>query len=466
MGIKLKEAGYHNFLILERADEVGGTWRDNDYPGCACDIPSHLYSFSFATKPDWSRMFPWQWEIKEYLQSCVDSYKLGRHLEFGRNVVEARFDEANRRWTVTTKGGGSYRCRVLVSGMGGLSRPSTADIPGLEKFRGELFHSAQWNHRFELRGKRVAVVGTGASAIQFVPRIVDRVEKLYLYQRTPPWIVPKLDRSMKSWEKWCFRQLPFTNYLLRNFIYWRQEVRGMGFTIDPRLMRRARTIALRHLQESIANKTLRKILTPDYTIGCKRILISNDYYPALLKSNLHLRAGGIADVDATGVTGDNGAHVEVDAIILATGFHATDPLTPTRIFGIGGRELADDWRDGPQAYLGINVSGYPNLFLLMGPNTGLGHNSMVFMIEAQVRYTVSLLHLLLATDNASLEVRTTAQQDFNNELQQALKKTVWSSGCKSWYQAGSGRHSVLWPGFTFSYWLRTRRPNMQHYIKQ
>jgi cation diffusion facilitator CzcD-associated flavoprotein CzcO len=463
MGIKLKKAGIEDFLMLERADEVGGTWRDNHYPGCACDIPSHLYSFSFETNPAWSRMFPLQLEIKEYLKHCVIKYRLGAHLRFGQNVIAARFDEAERCWIIDTTSGDRYRARALVSGMGGLSRPSTADIAGLERFRGEYFHSAQWNHGYDLGGKKVAVIGTGASAIQFVPAIIDKVKSLHLFQRTPPWIVPKLDRPMRSWERWCFRNLPFSKYLLRDFIYWRQEVRGMGFTIDPRLMRRARKIALQHLHDSVADEAMRDIMTPDYTIGCKRILISNDYYPAIQKPNLHLQTTGVTSVDETGVTDSDGMHHEVDAIILGTGFHATDPLTPTRIIGLGGRELAEDWRDGPEAYLGINVTGYPNLFLLMGPNTGLGHNSMIFMIEAQVRYAAILLQNILSQSYATIDVSRVAQRQYNIEIQAALKKTVWSSGCKSWYQTKNGRHSVLWPGFTFSYWLRTRRPNMQHY---
>ena len=307
------------------------------------------------------------------------------------------------------------------------------------------------------------MIGTGASAIQFVPQIVDRVEDLYLFQRTPPWIVPKIDWPIPASLRWCFRNLPFTRYLFRSFIYWRQEFRGIGFTIDPRLMKKARKIALDHLEASVADESLRKKLTPDYTIGCKRILISNDYYPALQKDNLELVTDAVQSVDSTGITDVTGRHFEVDAIIFGTGFHATDPLTPMRIFGEHGRELGQDWAAGPEAYFGISVNGYPNLFLLMGPNTGLGHNSMVFMIESQVAYVVKLLKAMRSTGVSTARVKRDVQTAYNDKLATMLAKTVWSSGCKSWYQTDDGKQAVLWPGSTVSYWRKTRRPELRHY---
>lgn len=363
-----------------------------------------------------------------------------------------------------TGDGEVFFARALVSGMGGLSRPAIPDLPGLDTFGGTTFHSAQWDHSYDLGGKKVAVIGTGASAIQFVPQIVDTVRQLVLFQRTPPWVVPRPDRRIFAWEKCLYRHLPFTQRLFRTFIYWRQEVRGIGFTISPKLMQKGTKIALEHLERSVSDPVLRQHLIPDYTIGCKRILISDDYYPALQKDNLKLVRSGIQRVTVDGITDGDGSHHPVDAIVFGTGFHATDPLTPTRIFGVGGRELADDWKQGPEVFLGISVSGYPNMFLLMGPNTGLGHNSMVFMIEAQVRYTVRMLQQLLTGRVAAYDVRAGDQAAFNKDLQDTLAGTVWASGCDSWYQTAEGRQSVLWPGFTFSYWFRTRRPDLSHFM--
>jgi cation diffusion facilitator CzcD-associated flavoprotein CzcO len=463
MGIKLKEAGIDNFLILEGADSIGGTWRDNDYPGCACDIPSHLYSFSFEPSPDWSRMFPAQDEIWAYLKHCVDKYGLTPYLSLNSNVDKAVFDEDALDWKVTTDDGRSFAGRALVSGMGGLSRPEYPDIPGLSLFKGSCFHSARWDHSFNFHDKTVAVIGTGASAIQFVPQIVDDVKSLLLFQRTPPWIVPKLDRPIRSWERWLYRYVPFARFLFRNFIYWRQEARGIGFTIDPRLMGRANKIALEHLEKQVADVQLRNDLTPDYTIGCKRILISSDYYPALQRDNLSLIMTGIREITADSIVDDEGHEHKIDAIILGTGFRATDPISPTRIFGIGDRELSQDWQNGPEAFLGINVAGYPNFFLLVGPNTGLGHNSMIFMIESQIRYTIKMLRKMSEEGIQAVDVKADSQEQFNRNLQQILAKSVWQSGCKSWYQTEDGKNSSIWPGPTFSYWARTLRPDMRHY---
>ncbi len=464
MSIKLKEAGMENFLILESADSVGGTWRENDYPGCACDIPSHLYSFSFEQSSDWSRMFPPQQEIWDYLRHCVDKYELASHLRLNSNVDKAVFDEAGACWQVTLDDGQSFTGKALVSGMGALNRPAYPDIPGLSEFSGTSFHSARWNHSYDFDGKTVAVIGTGASAIQFVPQIADKVKQLLLFQRTPPWVVPKLDRRFPSWERRIYRHLPFARVLFRNLIYWRQEVRGIGFTIDPRLMGRARRVALKHLEKQVADPALQEKLTPNYTIGCKRILISSDYYPALQKDNLSLNTSGIKCVTEDAVIDGDGREHKVDAIVLGTGFRATDPITPTRLLGIGGRDLSDDWRDGPEAFLGISVAGYPNLFLLVGPNTGLGHNSIIFMIEAQVRYTIKMLRKMLEQGVRAVDVKAESQDQFNRDIQRSLAKTVWQSGCKSWYQTEDGKNSSLWPGSTFTYWARTLNPNYRHYV--
>ena len=463
MGIKLREAGIDNFLILESAESVGGTWRENDYPGCACDIPSHLYSYSFEQSSGWSRMFPPQQEIWEYLQHCVGKYGLDAHLRLNSNVERAVFDEELLEWKVTMDDGRSFAGRALVSGMGGLNRPAYPDIPGLSQFAGTSFHSARWDHGYAFEGRTVAVIGTGASAIQFVPQIVDKVKQLLLFQRTPPWIVPKPDRPIRNWEKRLYRYFPFARFLFRNFIYWRQEARGIGFTIDPRLMGRARRIALKHLQKNVTDRELRRQLTPDYTIGCKRILISSNYYPALQKDNLNLNTTGIRKITEDAVIDGEGHEHKVDAIVLGTGFRATDPITPTQIFGIGGRELSIDWRDGPEAFLGISVAGYPNLFILVGPNTGLGHNSMIFMIESQVRYTIKMLRKMSELGARAVDLKPKSQEHFNRDLQRSLAKTVWQSGCKSWYQTEDGKNSSIWPGSTFTYWAKTLKPDYRHY---
>ena len=463
MAIKLKAAGIEDFVILESADSVGGTWRENDYPGCACDIPSYLYSFSFEQSSGWSRMFPPRQEIWDYLRHCVDKYQLAPHLRLNSNVDKAEFDEDTPCWRVTLDDGESFLGMALVSGMGALNRPAYPDIPGLSEFSGTSFHSSRWDHGYNLEGKTAAVIGTGASAIQFVPQIVDKVDQLLLFQRTPPWIVPKPDRLFRNWEKSLFRIFPFTRFLFRNLIYWRQEARGIGFTIDPRLMGRARRVALKHLKKQVADPELREILTPNYTIGCKRILISSDYYPALQRDNLTLNTSGIQRVTGDAIIDGEGRQHRVDAIVLGTGFRATDPITPTRIFGIGGRELSEDWRDGPEAFLGISVAGYPNLFLLVGPNTGLGHNSIIFMIEAQVRYTIKMLRNMSEQGVHAIDVKTDSQARFNRDLQHSLAKTVWQSGCKSWYQTEDGKNSSIWPGSTCSYWAKTFRPDLCHY---
>jgi cation diffusion facilitator CzcD-associated flavoprotein CzcO len=464
MAAKLAEAGIRNVVLLERAAEIGGTWRDNHYPGCACDIPSHLYSYSFRQNADWTRLYPSQPEIQRYLLDCVEDFALREKVRVNSNVVRSAFEEDRALWATDLADGDTVLSRVLVSAIGGLSRPATPSLPGLESYTGTRFHSADWDDDFDLAGKRVAVVGTGASAIQFVPRIATQVARLTLFQRTPPWIVPKPDRPVRAWERWLFRRVPMTRSLFRSFLYWRQEILGLGFTLSPRLMRRGTRMALEHIRASIGDPELRARVTPDYQIGCKRILLSDDYYPALERDNVELVTAGIERVGEQGITDRDGRYHEADVIIFATGFNAVDPLSPTRIFGLGGRELAEDWRAGPEAFLGISVSGYPNLFLLMGPNTGLGHNSVIFMIESQIRYSVKLIRRVLRSAGATVDVRADVQESFNQRVQRAFRGSVWASGCKSWYQGENGRQVALWPGFTFTYWFRTLRPKLGRYL--
>ncbi len=461
-GIALKRAGIHNFVILEKADGVGGTWRDNTYPGAACDIPSHLYSYSFEPNPAWSRSYGGQPEILAYLEHCATKYGLREHLQFGAHVSRAEYDEASATWTVHTADDRVLRARALILGNGALHLPQIPDLPGLTSFQGTTFHSARWDHRADLTGKRVAVIGTGASSIQFVPEIAAKVAQLDVYQRTPPWIVPKQDRPIGERERRVLAQVPGAHWLRRTGLYWLMEARVLGFAFAPRINQLAEKLVLRHLAASVADPVLRAKLTPAYRMGCKRVLISNDYYPALARPNVDLVTAAIDRIEPTGIRTRDGQLREVDTIIFGTGFRVVDYLSSMRIIGRRGVDLNETWRGSVRNYLGINVSGFPNLMLLMGPNTGLGHNSMIFMIEAQVHYLVAAIQAMQRNGIASLDVRPDVEQAFRAEMTRKLAGTVWTSGCSSWYMAPDGE-VLLWPGFTFDYWRRTRRIDLRSY---
>ncbi|HEY8518405.1 MAG TPA: NAD(P)/FAD-dependent oxidoreductase [Candidatus Binatia bacterium] len=455
MGILLEKAGIDAYVILEKASDVGGTWRDNTYPGAACDIPSHLYSFSFEPKPDWSRAFPPQQEIHDYLRACVDKHGLRSHIRFRSEVKGATFDEREGTWTVRVADGSTVVGRALVLGNGALHIPAYPEIEGLESFEGTTFHSARWNHDYDLRGKRVAVIGTGASAIQFVPEIAPLVGSMKVFQRTPPWILPKPDRPMTEREKWIFRYVPGARWLYRAYTYWMHELRAIGFVIDPRLMKQAEKLAKRYLAKTVRDPELRAKLTPNYTMGCKRILMSNDYYQTLQRDNVKLVTDAIRRVTPKGIETADGVMHEVDAIIFGTGFTATDYLAPLDIQGLDGKLLNDVIRERPETYLGITIHGFPNLYLMMGPNTGLGHNSMVFMIEAQARWALQAIQKLRRDDLAYMDVDPKVQRAFNERIQAKLAHSVWNSGCQSWYLK-DGYNATIWPGFTWQYWLETR----------
>jgi cation diffusion facilitator CzcD-associated flavoprotein CzcO len=458
MGIRLKQAGLHDFAILEQAGSVGGTWRDNHYPGAACDVPSYLYSFSFEPNPSWSRSFGEQAEILAYLNHCADKYGLRPHLRFHTEIARAAWDERKSVWDVETKDGRTFRAKAIVSGCGGLSKPAYPDIPGLASFEGKTFHSARWDHSFPLEGKRVGVLGTGASAIQIVPAVAPKVGKLEVFQRTPPWIVPKLDVAIPEGMKKAFRRAPGLQQVTRAAIYWALEWRAYAFTVRPGLMKRAEPQALAYLASRVKDPVLRAKLTPSYTMGCKRILLSNEYYEALQRENVELVTDGIDRVTPEGVRTKDGKTHALDVLVCATGFQAADAVAPFEIRGRDGRELSEEWRGGAEAYLGTTVTGFPNLFLLMGPNTGLGHNSMVFIIESQIQYALDAILTMNAKKLASVEVRPQAQRVYNERLQARLAKTVWNTGgCKAWYTTRDGKNTTLWPGFTFEYRYRTRR---------
>jgi cation diffusion facilitator CzcD-associated flavoprotein CzcO len=460
-GIELLRAGIEDFAILEKGDRVGGTWRDNHYPGATCDVPSHLYSYSFEPNPGWSRSYGGQAEILAYLEHCADRYRLRPYLRLGTVVEGATYDEASGTWTVRIRGGAPLVGRALILGNGALHLPAMPELAGRERFTGAAFHSARWDHSVALDGKRVAVIGTGASAIQFVPEIARQVGTLAVFQRTPPWIVPKRDRTIGRIERWLLTHVPGLHWLRRTALYWLLESRVLGF-VRPRINRLAERIVRRHLERSVGDPVLRDKLRPTYHLGCKRVLISNDYYAALARDNVELVTDPIAAIEPTGIRTAGGTLHEVDAIIYGTGFKAADYLSAIEVVGAGGRELNAVWRDSVRNYLGITVSGFPNLFLLMGPNTILGHNSMIFMIEAQARYAVQAIRALRHNALASLDVLPSVEQAFRAEMTRRLQHTVWASGCSSWYMAPDG-NVLLWPGFTFEYWRRTRRLDLRDY---
>jgi cation diffusion facilitator CzcD-associated flavoprotein CzcO len=458
MAIRLKQSGIHDFTILEQADGVGGTWRANRYPGAACDVESHLYSFTFEQNPGWSRSFAPQGEILAYLEHCADKYGLRPHIRFGTAATGASFDERAGVWSVETGDGKTLRGRALVSGCGGLSRPSYPDIPGLASFAGKIFHSARWDADYPIEGKTVGVVGTGASAIQIVPAVAPQVGRMHVFQRTPPWIIPKADRPITPGERERFRRAPVLQRLVRARQYWFHELFAVAFVAEPRILRLAGKLALRYLRESVPDRALRERLTPRYTMGCKRVLLSNDYYQALQRPNVELVTDGIREVTPAGVVTADGRERALDALVLATGFQAAEAVAPFAVRGRDGRDLNDAWRAGAEAYLGTTISGFPNFFMVVGPNTGLGHSSMIFMIESQIAYIQSCLEAMRARNLRLVDVRAEAQARYNDRLVARLARSVWSTGgCTSWYQTRDGKNTTLWPGFTFEFRLKTRR---------
>jgi cation diffusion facilitator CzcD-associated flavoprotein CzcO len=456
LAIELKQAGIDDFVVLERADDVGGTWQANTYPGCQCDVPSHLYSFSFAPNPAWTRTYSRQPEIWDYLRDLVERHDLQPHIRLGHELRAAAWDDERRRWHVETSQG-AWMAQVLVDATGPLSQPQVPAIEGLESFGGTLFHSAQWDHDHDLEGERVAVIGTGASAIQFVPRIAGKVARLHVFQRTAPWILPHTDRPTTRFERRLYRRLPFAQKAVRTAIYWSRESFLLGFIKDQRVMAGAERIATAHLRKQVRDPELRRKLTPRFRLGCKRVLLSNHWYPALTRPNVELLTDGIREIRGNTIVLADGGEREVDTIILGTGFHVTDPPTMKLVRGRGGILLAEHAAAGMQAYLGATIAGLPNFFKLIGPNTGLGHNSMVFMIESQLRYVMDALRVMDEQEIATFEVRPEAMNAYNARIQSKMPGTVWMSGCASWYLDSEGRNTTIWPDFTFRFRHRTRR---------
>jgi cation diffusion facilitator CzcD-associated flavoprotein CzcO len=450
MAIRLREAGIEDFVVLERGTDVGGTWWANTYPGCACDVPSHLYSFSFALNPDWSQTYSTQPEIRDYLRGVVDRFDLRRNVRLGHEVRQATWDDDASVWELETSHG-RLRARVLVTGMGPLTEPKIPDVPGLDSFEGPVIHSARWDHSVELDGKRVASVGTGASAIQYVPAIQPKVSKLHVFQRTPPWVVPHTNRAITDFERRLYRRVPAAQRLVRGAIYTMRETLVLGFVKRPRLMRILERAARRHIERQVPDPALREKVTPDYEFGCKRILPSNRWYPALGKPNVELVTDGIAEVRPRSVVGADGVEREVDAIVFGTGFHVTDMPIGKRVRGRDGRLLDDLWQGSPRAYLGTAVTGFPNLFMLLGPNTGLGHSSMVYMIESQIAHVMGALRALRGSGARTIEIRPSVYERHNADLDARMQGTVWNTGCASWYLDETGRNATLWPDWTWRF---------------
>jgi cation diffusion facilitator CzcD-associated flavoprotein CzcO len=465
MAIRLQERGERDFLVVDRGDDVGGTWRDNTYPGAACDVPSQLYSFSFAPNPDWSRSFSPQPEIQAYLRRVAREAGVLDRFHLGTSVEEARWDAATTSWVVRTSAG-TVTCDVLVTASGGLSEPRMPDIEGLDSFTGEVFHSARWDHDVDLTGKRVAVIGTGASSIQIVPEIARTVSHLDVYQRTAPWVIPRRDRAYTRLERLGFRHVPGLQKLYRTAIYWARECFVPGFTVSPKLAAPAKKAALVNIARAIDDPALRAAVTPTFEIGCKRILISNDYYPALTLDHVDLVTDPIAKVTGSAVVTADGVEREVDAIVVATGFWTTEQPIAAHVTGADGRTLADVWsRDGMAAYKGTTIHGFPNLFQIVGPNTGLGHTSMVQIIESQITYVLDALRQMQEAGLATVQPAAQAQQRWNADLQRRLARTVWSTGgCSSWYLDEHGRNTTLWPRTTFTFRRLLSRFDREHYV--
>ncbi len=463
MAIQLKKAGYHDFILLEKAGNVGGTWRDNTYPGAACDVQSHFYSYSFEPKHDWSRKFGLQEEILGYMERCVEKYALASHIRFHHEVTGAEFDEAGNQWTVAIRDGEPLIADVVVTATGQLNQPAYPSIKGMDDFTGILFHSARWDHSVELTGKTVAVIGTGASAIQFVPEITKKVQSLSLFQRSAAWVLPKPDRPFKAWEQALFKSVPAWDRVYRYLIYWKNESRGLAFTKFSGLLELFARQARNEARKQVTDPEKLKHIIPDYQIGCKRILISNDWYPAINQSHVDLVTESIDRIDENGVVTKDGKHHDVDAIILGTGFAASEFLAPMTITGRQGVTLNEAWAEGAEAYKGISVNGFPNLFILYGPNTNLAHNSIVYMLESQVRYVMGCLEALEKYPGAAMDVLPERQKAFSSAIQSGLEGSVWASGCSSWYLDENGKNTVNWPGFTFNYHLSTRRVDTNDY---
>lgn len=456
MGIQLKKAGYQSFSIYEKSDGIGGTWRENTYPCVACDVPSHLYSYSFAPNPNWSKFYSPGAEIQAHTEAVANQYDIPAHTKLNAQLTEAVHE--NGRWTLKFADGSTRQADFLINAVGGLHVPSYPDVEGFEAFKGKSFHTARWDHSHKLKGKRVAVVGTAASALQLIPEIVDEVDTLTVFQRTPNWVMPRMDDVYSEGQKNRYKRFSLLRLMHRLRIYLMYELRFPVFRNNAFFQRGAQKNALEHMKEQIADPELRAKLTPDYPVGCKRILASNVYFPALQKENVTLVTDGIERIEEKGIRDEAGTLHEVDTIIYATGFKPFSLLENLKIIGPNGTDMAEQFAaTGVKAHKAVSVPGFPNFALLGGPNSGLGHNSIIIMLEAQFKYILSCLKLMRDRKASLLDVKESSDHAFDTEVQEGLKSTVWHTGCKSWYLDEQGRNYTLWYGTTLAYRKLMRR---------
>ncbi len=466
MAIQLKRSGCDDFIVLERAQDVGGAWRENHYPGCACDVESLLYSFSFEPKHDWTRKFAESGEIHDYLRHCARKYRVYPHIHFSRSMASATFDEREAQWDLTDAAGNHYSCRYLISALGPLSNPIIPDFEGLETFNGPAFHSAHWDHKTDFTDKHVAVVGSGASTIQFLPEVAKQASSVTLFQRTAPWVMPKMDRAFTTREKALFRYMPVFQKLWRGFIYWRAEfMLNAMLNTDSWMHRRAEALLGKYLEHVVTDPVTREKVRPDFKLGCKRTLLSNDYYPAINRDNVDVVNQGVQSITEHGVVDASGSEHKVDAIVFGTGFRVDDPLSGVTVRGLNGRNLNEEWRRNAFSnYYGTAISGYPNLLILAGPNTGIGHTSLIYMIEQQISYALKYIKWADTVDDGYLEVKADVQERYHTHLQSQFAGTAWSSGCDSWYLTQGGRNFTIWPSFTFRYARAMKSIRRQDYL--
>ena len=465
MAIKLKQAGIDDFIILERAGSIGGTWRDNHYPGAACDVPSNLYSFSFIPNPDWSRAYSSSEEILAYIRHMADSYDLWPHIRFNTNIESLTFDQQQGLWRAHASGGEVFTARTALLASGPLSNFDFPPLPGIDSYQGKKIHSADWDHDYDMRGKKVAVIGTGASAVQIVPELVKQVAQLSVFQRTAGWVLPRFDARTPQWNKQLFRRFPVTQDALRKVLFGLHEAMALGVIWNTPLTKVLERLALAHLHHQVKDAWLRRELTPNFTIGCKRVLMTSDYYPALQQPNCRLISYPIDRLSEAGIRTAEGIEHQFDCIVFATGFHVNHSGVPFDIIGIGGRSLGEEWRGGAQAYKSINVAGYPNLFMTFGPNSGPGHNSALVYMESQLDYALCGVKKIIAQNLKMLDVRPHVQQRYNQALQKRLAKTNWNSGCSSWYLTAEAFNATMYPGFASQFARQMKQFREHDYIK-
>jgi len=451
LGHRLLQERFKDFVILERSDRVGGVWNTNTYPGCQCDVPSHLYSFSFAPNPEWTRMYSPQAEIRDYLQSCVESFGLTPYIRTGVEVIRAAWNDGILLWEVETTEG-AWTTQILVGAVGPLTEPKLPDVPGIGAFEGEVMHSSRWNHDVDLTGKRVASIGTGASAIQYVPQIADQVGELYVYQRSAPWIMPHDQRDITDEERAEFRRNPKAQRRERDKVYLSKEALILGFVKQPRIMSLLEKLSIKHMESQVADPELRSLLSPDFTLGCKRILPSNTWYPALQKPNVTVIPHALKEIHERSVVGSDGVEREVDVIIFGTGFHVADIPFGDQLRGRTGETLSEHWKGSPRAYLGASIPKFPNYFMFLGPNTGLGHSSMIYMIEAQIEHITGAIRAMDTTGATTIEVEQDTHDRYNARIDKKMAGTVWErGGCTTFYQDANGRNATIYPDWTFRF---------------